>query len=524
VMYSLAGDGKALYIESMDLRVAPRLAEKLGRTYAADQAVADVQIYSGIDTRLAASTPKACGAPNWPNVDVPGVPGAKYQADVFMISYSMSHSRCRATPAGGNCDGPNAATDGYIVYTPSSTLSNNRNNGTAVPVVTGDPLGTSSAMYTADIRWLRKFNGTVAPYNNDQHPYLVWNIYRFESDGRITQVGKSGVKHAFVSTNTDPSGFPNSCEDCNGGNVLGIFCTDTYGVGNNDSQSDLGPRSELIPAKGIWGRCQSIYDLDCNGTANSPSYTTFENRMLVRESSIDPALNPGDTWMSESWYIVRDDVNIYNTMATRPFSASWNSTQWAPSNGSPFRLGPAIDRWFDAAPVGQQKLMTEIADKNGHTKVAVRVLDLGNGTYRYDYAVMNLDFTREETTGAEPNLRVVSNRGFDSFSLALGDVAVSALEFADADIDAANDWIGTVSGTPSVATWAVPSANTNTLDWSTLYRFSLISAEPPVNGTATLHIATAGDPAAYTAATLVPEPSDVTPPPDEMFMDGFETP
>ncbi|MCW5578479.1 MAG: hypothetical protein KIS89_07540, partial [Dokdonella sp.] len=55
-------------------------------------------------------------------------------------------------------------------------------------------------------------------------------------------------------------------------------------------------------------------------------------------------------------------------------------------------------------------------------------------------------------------------------------------------------------GTGSTPPGVVP----RTLDWGTMYSFTLISTRAPVEGTATLHVATAGTPSQYTVTTLVP--------------------
>ena len=120
------------------------------------------------------------------------------------------------------------------------------------------------------------------------------------------------------------------CDSSNGGHVLGWSCSDTYGVGNNNSPFDLGPRRELVPAKGQFGRCGSIFDVGCDGIEDGVSTDVYRDRMLVKESDLQAcrAAPNGDAlcWF-ESWYIVRDDINIYNTMATRgivpTYGASW---------------------------------------------------------------------------------------------------------------------------------------------------------------------------------------------------------
>jgi len=83
---------------------------------------------------------------------------------------------------------------------------------------------------TADVAWYWKYRGSFPPYNNDQHPYLNWSIYR-EIDNRFEQIALSGVKHAFFTINV-------GCV-CPGGQVLGLECEDVYGVSNNVNQGKI---------------------------------------------------------------------------------------------------------------------------------------------------------------------------------------------------------------------------------------------------------------------------------------------
>jgi hypothetical protein len=511
LMYAVSGDGRALELRSADLRVAPALAERLGHAEYAGIAIAELQGRLPLVARLGAAQPKACGNPNWPGKPVPGVPGAVYQADVFMTTFSGQVMRCRASAAGGACDGPGGATDGQVVIAPSSTLRNNVNNGSAVPTVPGDPLGTSSALYTADVEWETKFNNQIAgPYaQTDQHPYLIWNLYRIEAGGGITQIGRSGVKHAFLTTNSGCA----AGENCSS-YILGRQCGDTYSTSNNDSNSSLGPRRELVPALGQWGRCRSIYDLNCDGVQNSSGNGLYDQRMIVAESDLDPALHPGASWMFESWYIVRDDIDIYNTMASLPVSVNWNGSTWVVSNGTPFRLGSAVDRWAAAAPAGTLGRVDALASPEGHAKLGLRVTDLGNGTWRYEYALMNFDFARAVTSGAEPNMEVLRNHGFDAVLLPLGSgVTITDLVIADGDRDAGNDWTASVDGDVLAVRAPQPSAS---LDWGTMLRIGFVADAPPEAASATLEVTEAGSPPAHAIATLGP----VTP--GLVFANGFE--
>ena len=233
----------------------------------------------------------------------------------------------------------------------------------------------------------------------------------------------------------------------------------------------------------------------------------------MSESSIDPTANPGATWLFESWYVVQDDVNIYNTMATRPFSSTYTqaTNAWSATNGSPFRLGPAIDRWVD--PNASALLMTnrELVTDEGHAKVAVKVIDLGGGSYRYNYAVMNLDFSRAVKQGTPPNLEVLRNLGFNSFSMPVLATSISGIAFEDGDGNAANNWTAQVAG--GRVTWSAPVGNE--LNWGTLFSFSFVANARPFDAQTSLGVAEPGNPAQYGLSALVPDA-------DVLFAHGFD--
>ncbi|MBL8299121.1 MAG: hypothetical protein JNN30_12350 [Rhodanobacteraceae bacterium] len=531
LMYAVTADGRQLQVRTMDLRIHPDLARRIGKPWVDGWAIAQMRMQLDVTAQDGNFIVLGGGAPVWPNTDVPGVPGAKYQADVFMLAFDAQYSRCtRALNCAGtcSCDGPAGATDGYAVFTPNSTLRNNVNNGTAQATVAGDPLGTSSALYSADVAWFEKFTGTYAPYNNDQHPNLIWNLYRFDSEGRIDQVGRSGVKHAFLTVNVGCSTSPGS--GGSNSHILGRSCSDTYATSNNDSNSDLGPRSEIIPNGDAWGRCGSIYDPNCDLLEDSSGNTNYSQRLIVRESQL-----ASGTFRFESWYIVRDDVNVYNTMASRPVTFSFTGAgPWSISNGTPTRLGPAINQWVTPGTADPNQRNVEIANNEGHTRVAVKARDLGGGQWRYDYAVMNVDFARGVTSGtpsydddATPaqRFRVIHNYGYDSFSLPLpAGATVSGIEFSDGDLDTANNWTSSNSG--GRLTWTAPvnpapapgvPAVLNPLNWGTLYRFSFIANLAPAAADIELRVAQAGTPASYAATVIAPAPSDV------IFVSNFES-
>ena len=513
VMFKLKDQGRTLEVETADIRVTPELADRLGAPEAANWSIGTIAMDTQVYIQGSGSPQDACNQASstypWPGNAVPGVGGATYQADLFMMSFDAQFMRCQG------CDGP-GGNDGSMVFAPDSSLINNVNDGTAAPTVPGDPLGTSTALYAGNIAWNEMFSGDPPtynyPYKNDQHPFLIWNMYRINADGSIEQIGRSGVKHAFLTVNYDCQG---TCYDYNSN---GRGCQDTYATGNNDSSSDLGPRSEIVPASGLWGRCGSIWDPDCSGQYHSNGNNSYSQRLQTHESQVDPAVNAGATYKFESWYVARDDINIYNSMATLSVIPHYNSGShsWSLNSQSGYRLGPAIDRWVDPASPPANAMNTELASSEGHVKVAVKATDNGNGTWTYNYAVMNLDYARAVVQSAPasggPDPRVVSNKGFDSFSIPLpAGATVAATQFRNGTLDSASQW-GVNVGSDSV-TWSthartgvpVPVAPKRpTLDWGTLYSFSITVNKAPGSGSSSLHVATSGTPSAYSVATLVP--------------------
>lgn len=529
LMYELVDDNKTLAVRTMDLRISRELAERIGHANVAGWVIADMELATEVQRQGIGATPAGGGSYYWagtpatrPAGEPQPPPGAINEVDLFMLRFGPQYSRCTG------CTGSSAASQ--LVFTPSSTLRNNVNNGSPVATVEGDPLGTSTALWTADIPWYEKFSGNFPPYDNDQHPYLIWNMYRLNADGSIDQIGRSGVKHAFLTTNI-------GCAPGHGQNphVLGRECSDTYGVSNNDTSNALGPRSEIIPATNVWGRCGSIYDTNCDGVPNTSGNTQYSQRLIVAESQIAASTQPGATYLFESWYLAREDINIYNSMGNKIVEPVWGGAVWSIGTGTDYRLGPAIDRWVDRINPGPNARNVEFATGEGHAQVAVKATDLGGGSWRYDYAVMNHDFARAVTECLDPIpgptcrpgfVKVVHNFGFDRFRISAGaGRVISDVHFSDGDLVSANDWTSTVGG--GVVSWsapvnATPPANTpavlNSLNWGTMFRFSFVANAAPADEEIALHIAQGGEPQSLTTTIIGPAARDL------IFADGFESP
>lgn len=403
-------EARTIRLYNMDLRMTPELAERMGESRHAGLAVGVLEL------NVAAAIPRgsvevpdgACTTPNWGNP----------HGDVGLIGLTF---------------GQVALGGGIVAAAPSSVLKN---------------------VGTTDIPWQVKFSPPQPPYNTDQHPYLIWNMYRL-SNGVLQQIGISGLKHAFTTVNTNCG--------CPGGSILWVGnggCEDTYGVGTNNSTGSLGPRKELNPRTGVWQRCGSIFDPNCDNVQNTaPAFSgpADSRRMTMLETDLQ---TPGATYYFDSWYIVRDDVNIFNTMGYRQVNPVFGGASWSFTPVTSLTLGATVDAWVNPAAPGPNADNQRIVHADGHLTVAVRATDLGGGQWRYNYAVMNHDF----------------NRKISSFSLPLAAGAVvSNVTFADVDRDPVTDWVNTATPGATIR-WQTPPPPTGqksspALKWGTLYAF-----------------------------------------------------
>jgi hypothetical protein len=486
VHYELVDNKTRLSMRNMDLRMTDVAAQFFGDVSLAGLNVGSLNFSALVQRSGTVRIPEACGDPNWHNklIDPNNPNGPRYQADVLLIGMSsLDYKRCTG------CDGPGGASDGSFVMAPNASLQN------------------SDTATTADLPWYTKFQGNFQPHNNDQHPYLVWNIYRVEkSTGNIVHIGRSGVKHAFLTINTGCSQY-----NCGDNHILWRLCGDVYSSGNNDSTNDLGPRSEIIPSKGLWGRCGSIYDPGCTGTQSGSGGTNTSNRLILKETQVSDTTN--FDYYYEGWYVIRDDVNIFNNMGFKKFTPSYVSNQWRSLQESAFTQGAFIDTWAAAAPAPLQSRVTELLTSDGRAKLAVRVTQSG-GEYVYQYALHNFDYTKAQTEQSGPsaaNLRILSQsalRGID-FGMLRG---VTSMSVEDGNADKAN-WTQ-VAGSNE---FRAPNA-TDELSWGNLMSFTIRSVSPPVAQAVSI----SGDSGVLgTVSTLVPNSSNVGNV-DTILANGFE--
>jgi len=379
---------------------------------------------------------------------------------------------------------------------------------------------------TTAVAWLTKFQGECSqlfpgcPYNSDQHPFLVWATYRVDADGRIKQVGVSGVKHAFYTVNWNCG--------CAGGNIIWPTCEDTYSNYNNDSSSDLGPRSEIIPFTAQWGRCGSVYDANCDGNEDGDggARDLYQFRESVTESELETPVATGAHYYHEYWYIVRDDNAIYNSMGYREVSFDKSGANWNVNlvddnpNGADFHLGPVLNLWIDPTSPPANAQNQELSTPLGRARIAVKVTDLGSNQWRYEYAVQNFDYAHAQIDAAhpdEPNLMVDSNHGFGRFSVpVVAGTTITGLRFDDTDTNPSNDWSANTAN--NAVTWTGQAGHP--LDWGTMFHFEFVANAPPGSGTIQLvGVATTTEPELpYSLGILTPQAASN----DDIFDNGFD--
>lgn len=368
--------------------------------------------------------------------------------------------------------------------------------------VTLAPDATLLNVGNRDVPWYQKFFPAQPPYGNDQHPYLVWALYRLDPDGAVVPLGSSGLKHAFFAQN-------DLCT-CQGDRILYRGCSDLYSAETNNASAFLGPREEVAPRSGLWGRCGSVFDPNCDGIEDSSGFATdnFARRLRANEADLLPALNPGATYFVEGWYVIRDDGNLDNGFAHRQVLPTKTGSGWTfPVQGT-LRSGPLLHRWVDPTAPSATQRSERVDTVDGRVQLAVRVEAISGG-FRYRYALMNLDYAQASFEGSGSDLRLLQQRGVQGLILPLGaSDLLDAPVFRDDDREAGNAW-GATAGSSTLSLQAPTTAG---LGWGRLLTVSFSSPFPPAPAAATLSL---GDTAAA-VTTLVP--SD----PDRLLRDGFE--
>lgn len=297
------------------------------------------------------------------------------------------------------------------------------------------------------------------------HPVIPQNLYRYK-DGRLEQIGQSWLKHGFCALQQTLCG---PCQPAGGGCPprLGIGCSDPYSSSLNGQQSNLGPRSEVNAATGFFPYPFS-----------APAAPAVVGRRLqVANVDLDPALNPGAEYFVEGMYVHPQDAedgNDNNNASYRPVNVgSFSGGGYNLSTtGSTRQMQPAIYAWQEVDP--SVEIVPIDIEGDGRILLGYTVIDNGDGTWNYEYAIYNLN----------------SNLSVGSLAMAVPDsFSTSDAGFSDCDSHSGepysnSDWSPRV--TDGILSWStVPVAlnpDANAIRWNTMYNFWLTSDQPPVEG------------------------------------------
>lgn len=316
---------------------------------------------------------------------------------------------------------------------------------------------TSCNPGTVDVPWFAAMS--------ENHPLIAFMCVREEADqSRLVQISdRSWLKHGFFALSNSQC-YP--CQNPSGGTFLGVGCSDTYGIPNNNNRFDLGPPEEIDPWLGTWSAVGSFFDCP-NGTGCDGNRSYFgaepnqiNHRVIIQDSDLNV---PGATFAYYGYYVIRaePEANRENNGNSRNFIPTWNGSGWNTSEGgtNPHVQGTILQRWTGAT-INSNLNHNGGQDQDGRVYVAHKVTG-GGGSWHYEYALHNRD----------------NNGGISEFRIPLGTgVNVSGFGFHDVDQDSGNQWAAQVIGNEIV--FQTPD---NPLYWNCVYNFWFDCDAPPVN-------------------------------------------
>ncbi len=345
--------------------------------------------------------------------------------------------------------------------------------------VTAYGVGTTSCnVGTARADWVASTN---------KHPVIIQNLYRLNDFG-FQQIGMSWVKHGFYAVSQS---LCSPCLDPTTGSQLGVGCSDPYSAALNGVQSNMSPRSVV---NGFTGQFPYPYPLP-------PPPNRIERRMLARDADLEPAMNVGARYFIEGHYVTADDAAAGNNDNNASYREVWVSNPSAgwfdllvDSNWPTRRGQPAVRAWKDTDPTVVQ---TEVrVPGEGLMILAAKARAIGNGRWRYLYALQNLN----------------SDRSARSFSVQLPAVAaVENVGFRDVDHHsgepyATTNWTASVAG--GFLTWSTQTyeqnANANALRYDVIFTFWFEANVEPAGSKINIGLFKPGFPTDVSAASIGP--------------------
>jgi len=347
-------------------------------------------------------------------------------------------------------------------------------------------LGTVSCnLGSGPLNWIASTN---------DHPVIRQNLYRYkvvDGAGRFEQVGLSWLKHGFASLQ---GSLCCPCQPGGDGQHLGVGCSDPYDSGLNGSQGGLGPNWQVNAHTGFF-----TYPPADPTHANDPVY----RRCQVPLTDLETTSGSTTRFFGEGHYVTKDDAtagNQNNNASYREMTCSGGPSNFSLQlAGITQRTLPAIRAWAVVDP--QVNLVDLQIPGEGLVILGTRATDIGSGTWRYEYAVYNMNSDRNVGSFSVPIPAgvTVTNPSFHDVHYHDGD-GPGDVNFSGAS------WSSSEAG--NAITWAceteIQNPSANAIRWGTLYNFRFDANAPPVDGTITLGLWKGGSPPAVSATGDVP--------------------
>ncbi|MEK6702853.1 MAG: GC-type dockerin domain-anchored protein, partial [Planctomycetota bacterium] len=249
------------------------------------------------------------------------------------------------------------------------------------------------------------------------------------------------------------------------GQQLGVGCADLYSASVNSVQNQAGPRSQVNALTGVF-----TFPVDYTGfPAAQP---TIGRRVQVLNADVDPASNSGAQYFIESQYVTADDAaaaNAGNNASYREAVVTSASTFAMATTGTTVRGLAAIHAWA-ADPL--VTISSQTISGVGTITLGSRAESLGNGLWKYTYAVYNLDCDR-----------AVGALSMQVSSCAVFSAPWSSLpRYHSGEVWSNQAWVFDASG--GVVGWAVPeqfaqNPDSSAIRWSSAGSYEFIADRPP---------------------------------------------
>ena len=320
-------------------------------------------------------------------------------------------------------------------------------------------------------------------FDTNLHPVIGQNMYRWKN-GRFEQIGMGWLKHGFFALSLSDCG---ECQNTDG-TTLGVDCSDPYTATRNGSQGGLGPKYQVNPTTGFFPFPPA--DPNINGP------TARRCRVLKRD--VIASQNPGAVYFMEGQYVCPDDSpddtgDASNNSSHRRLNMESNG-DISSFDGETIRELPAIASWDDLDP--EVDLHEIDIPGEGTIWFGSRVFDEGDGTFRYEYAIFNLNVDR--SIGA---LRLPWD-----CDCAPDTAFHKAPDWHSGEMFTSESWDMAISGGEMV--WSsdsyVLNEMANAVRWGNLHNITIITEAEPTIGNATLDFFKPGSPETLQIQTSVP--------------------